>query len=253
MDLKNKVAIITGAAGQIGRAITEKFLAAGSQVGLLDADPIALNKVALDLANRGIQQDQFATIACDVSNAVQIRDAFLQIDKSLGHSDVVVANAGIGQAAPFVEMTLDNWKHTLDVNLTGVFLTCQEGARRMMVKRSGTIITMSSTNGLLAEKNLAAYNASKAGVVLLTKTIAIELAPYGIRANTLNPGFIDTGLAARAGLDSDFIESYVTKIPMGRLGLPEEVASAALFLASDASSFVTGAALVIDGGQLSEE
>lgn len=253
MDLDDKVAIVTGAAGYIGRAIGEKFLHAKARVAFFDVNPDALDRVARDLQSRGIPRSRWTTVAADVSNQAALSDAFAVVDRELGLCDVAVANAGVAEAAPFLDITLANWQRTLDINLTGVFLTCQLAVRRMKQKGGGTLVTMSSTNGLMAERNLAAYNASKAGVLLLTKTIAIELAPFHIRANALNPGMIDTELAARAGLDSSFLDRYVEKIPMGRLGQPEEVASAALFLASDASQFITGAALVIDGGQLSEE
>ncbi|PSR26071.1 MAG: short-chain dehydrogenase [Sulfobacillus benefaciens] len=244
LTLGDKVAVVTGAAGSIGRA--------GAKIALLDINPEALDGVADSLAGEGLG-GRFCTIPTNVGNAESVRESFRTVDRELGSTDVVVANAGVAQGANFIDISLENWQRTLDINLTGVFLTCQEGARRMMTNRHGSIITMSSTNGLLAEKALAAYNASKAGVLLLTKTIAIELAPYGIRANALNPGFIDTGLAARSGLDPEFLNAYVTKIPMGRFGLPAEVADAALFLASDASSFITGIGLVVDGGQISEE
>lgn len=253
MDLTNKVAIITGAAGSIGRAIGEKFLEANAHVAFLDINYDALTQLAKDLDARGIPQARWIVAKVDVSIPESIAEAFATVDRELGLCDVAVANAGVAEAAPFLDLTVANWQRTVDINLTGVFLTCQAAAQRMKLKGGGTLLTMSSTNGLVGEKNLAAYNASKAGVLLLTKTIAIELAPFHIRANALNPGMIDTGLAKRSGLDSSFLDRYVEKIPMGRLGLPHEVASAALFLVSDASPFITGAALVIDGGQLSEE
>lgn len=253
MDLNGKVAIVTGAAGHIGRAIGEKFLDANARVAFIDMNADALARLEQDLESRHISRELWVVVRADVSQPESLAEAFAMVDRELGLCDVAVANAGIAEAAPFLDITLANWQRTLDINLTGVFLTCQLATRRMKQKGGGTLVTMSSTNGLMGEKDLAAYNASKAGVLLLTKTIAIELAPFHIRANALNPGMIDTGLAARAGLDSSFLDRYVEKIPMGRLGQPEEVASAALFLASDASQFMTGAALVIDGGQLSEE
>lgn len=253
MTLDGKVAVVTGAAGHIGRAVVETFLEAGARVALIDVNSDALAGVAAELSAQGVAANRFVTVGADVSRHEDVREAFLQIDARLGPCDVAMANAGVAEASSFIDMTLANWERTMAINLTGVFLTCQEAALRMKASGGGSLVTMSSTNGLMAEKGLAAYNASKAGVLLLTKTIAIELAPYHIRANALNPGMIDTGLAARSGLDASFLDSYVTKIPLGRLGLPKEVAAAALFLASDASSFITGSALVIDGGQLSEE
>jgi 3-oxoacyl-[acyl-carrier protein] reductase len=253
MDLNNRVAVITGAAGRIGRAIAERFLNANARVALLDVNYNALTHVAQELTIRGIPESRWIVVKTDVCDPDSLTEAFATVDRELGLCDVAVANAGVAQAAPFLDLTLANWKRTLDINLTGVFLTCQAAAQRMKLKGAGSLITMSSTNGLAGERELAAYNASKAGVLLLTKTIAIELAPFHVRANALNPGMIDTGLAERSGLDSSFLDRYVDKIPMGRLGLPDEVASAALFLASDASQFITGTALVIDGGQLAEE
>jgi 3-oxoacyl-[acyl-carrier protein] reductase len=188
-----------------------------------------------------------------VGDSSQVEATFATIDAHWSRIDVAVANAGIGIPDPFLDIELPDWHRVLDVNLTGVFLVCQAAARRMVRQGHGTLVTMSSTNGLMGERDLAAYNASKAGVLLLTKTMAIELASHGIRANALCPGFIDTGLAERSGLDPGFIRDYVHKIPLGRLGRAEEVAQAALFLASDAASFITGIGLVIDGGQLAEE
>ena len=252
-SLANKTAVVTGAAGAIGRAISERFLLEGARLAFFDVNPEALQQVGSALREDGLSDDRYLLVPVDVSDPAAVEAAFGVVDDALGLTEVVVANAGIARSASFLETTPEIWQRTLDINLSGVFYTCQSAARRMIKVGRGNIITMSSTNGLLAEKNLAAYNASKAGISLLTKTMAIELAPYGIRANALNPGIIDTGLAERAGLPADMLEAYRSKIPMGRPGRPEEVAAAALFLASRESSFITGLDLVIDGGQLSEE
>ncbi len=251
--LEGKVAVITGAAGQIGSAIARRFLKEGARVALLDIDADALARLQSDLHQQGIAEQSLLCLACAVQDQEQIQDSFRRIDSKWGRVDIAVANAGIAESCAFVEMDLANWNRTLAVNLTGVFLTCQQASRRMIRQRSGSLITMSSTNGLMGERGLAAYNASKAGVLLLTKTMAIELAPYGIRANSLNPGFIDTGLAERSGVGADLLQCYVEKIPLGRFGAPHEVAGAAAFLASSDAAFVTGIGLVVDGGQLAEE
>ncbi len=252
-SLAHRTAVVTGAAGAIGRAISERFLLEGAQVAFFDINPGALEQVGTALQQQGVSPDRYVLIPVDVSDPGAVEAAFRSVDDALGLTEVVVANAGIARSASFLETTREIWQRTLDINLSGVFYTCQSAARRMIEAGHGAIITMSSTNGLMAEKNLAAYNASKAGISLLTKTMAIELAPHGIRANALNPGIIDTGLAEKAGLPADMLDAYRSKIPMGRPGRPEEVAAAALFLASQESSFVTGLDLVIDGGQLSEE
>jgi 3-oxoacyl-[acyl-carrier protein] reductase len=253
MRLARKVAVITGAAGAIGSAIARRFVVEAASVALLDVDETGAARVAQELIESGAGADHAMAMRCDVSSPEDIEAAFARIDERWGRVDIAVANAGIGRGSPFLDIGVPDWQTVMDVNLTGVFLTCQAAARRMVKQGSGVIVTMSSTNGLVGERDLAAYNASKAGVLLLTKTMAIELAQYGIRCNALNPGFIDTGLAEKAGLDPEFVRSYVDKIPMGRLGRPDEVAGAALFLCTDDASFITGIGLVVDGGQLSEE
>ncbi|MCY0879951.1 MAG: SDR family NAD(P)-dependent oxidoreductase [Firmicutes bacterium] len=253
MRLRNKVAVVTGAAGGIGRAIVSCFLDEGACVALLDLNRDALNETMADLDQNGRFHDRMMAQTADVTSPSDVGAAFDAVQARFGPPDIVVANAGIAVSSAFLDITLESWHQTLNVNLTGVFLTAQEGARRMVPERRGSIITMSSTNGLVAERYLAAYNTTKAGIMLLTKTMALELAPYNIRVNAINPGFIDTGLARRAGLPESILQSYLEKIPLGRLGQPREVAQVALFLASDESSFVTGTGIVVDGGQLAEE
>lgn len=250
MAFEGSVAVITGAAGCIGGAIARRFWQEGARVALLDINDTALSRAASAISPG---DERLLPLKCDVQSPIDVERAFGTIDRIWGATEIVIANAGVAQAAPFIHMDLNNWNHTLAVNLTGVFLVCQAGARRMITQHKGVIITMSSTNGIKGERGLAAYNASKAGVSLLTKTMAIELAPFGIRANALNPGFIDTGLATRSGMDADFVASYSEKIPLARWGQPEEVAAAAVFLASDHASFITGIDLIVDGGQLAQE
>jgi 3-oxoacyl-[acyl-carrier protein] reductase len=171
----------------------------------------------------------------------------------LGRIDVLVNNAGIARFGRFLEITDKDWNDTLAVNLTGVFLCSQAAAKEMKVQGSGAIVNMASTNGILGEPGLAPYNASKAGVVLLSKTMAIELAPYNIRVNSVCPGFILTDLVQEGGMSEEEIRDYTSKIPLNRYGRVEEVANAFAFLASDEASFITGAELVVDGGQISQE
>lgn len=190
----------------------------------------------------------------DVTDGEAVR-VFMEKAASWRNSlDVLVNNAGIATFEPFLAISEISWNRTLSVNLTGSFL-CAQAAARIMVEGGtpGSIVNMASTNGLLGEAGLAHYNASKAGVVLLTKTMAIELAPYKIRVNSVCPGMIKTELAKEGGADMDELAAYTDKIPLGRYGHTDEVANAFAFLASDEASFITGTELVVDGGQICQE
>jgi 3-oxoacyl-[acyl-carrier protein] reductase len=171
-----------------------------------------------------------------------------------GELNVLANNAGIALFSSFLDHTEQMWDRTMAVNVKSMFLLGQRAARVMIAQgKGGAIVNMASTNGLMGERDLVAYNASKGGVVLLTKTMAIELAPYRIRVNCVAPGFIRTELASEGGADQSFLQAYLEKIPLRRAGAPEEVASLFAYLASDEASFITGDAVVIDGGQIAEE
>ena len=189
----------------------------------------------------------------DVTSREEVEELVSRARGSLGRIDVLVNNAGVALYERFLEITDKDWNDTLAVNLTGVFLCSQVVAREMRERGSGAIVNMASTNGILGEPGLAPYNASKAGVVLLSKTMAIELAPHNIRVNSVCPGFIFTDLALEGGMSEEEIRAYTSKIPLNRYGRVEEVANAFAFLASDEASFITGTELVVDGGQICQE
>jgi 3-oxoacyl-[acyl-carrier protein] reductase len=182
-----------------------------------------------------------------------VEDLVGQASQALGRIDVLANNAGISRFEEFLSIDDKNWNDTLAVNLTGVFLSSQVVARVMKNQGSGVIVNMGSTNSILGEAGLAYYNASKAGVVLLSKTMAIELAPYNIRVNSVCPGFILTDLQREAGISEEETRGYASKIPLNRYGKVEDVANAFAFLASDEASFITGTELVVDGGQICQE
>jgi NAD(P)-dependent dehydrogenase (short-subunit alcohol dehydrogenase family) len=251
MRLLGKNILVTGGSTGIGEAVARRFVQEGANVIISGRDPERLEEAARHITAAIPGAGKVATIAGDVQYA---QDAARMLDAVLerwGRIDVLVNNAGICKPANFLDLTEEEWDRHLDINLKGTFLIGQLTARQMVKQQGGgSIINMSSVNGLAAEAHQAHYNASKGGINLLSMSMALELAPYGIRVNALCPGFIDTRLTRPLIDRPDAISAYLRTIPMGRVGDPEEIAAAALFLASDDSSYMTGHCMVVDGGQL---
>jgi 3-oxoacyl-[acyl-carrier protein] reductase len=249
--LKGKRAVITGAGQGIGRAIAQRFAEEGCRLLLSDIRPEPLETAAGGLRELGAE---VYTIVGDVSSPADAQRVAERAAEVWGAVDILANNAGISNAAHFFDLSLAQWQRMLDVNLTGVFLMSQHVGRLIEKAGGGAIVNMSSTNGLVAEAELAHYNASKGGVTLLTKSMAIDLASRNIRVNAVCPGFIRTPMteafaemAGGAGFFADYVNA---SIPLKRPGLPHEVAACFAFLASDDASFITGETLVVDGGQL---
>jgi len=217
--LDGKRVVVTGGSSGIGEATVRRFRDEGAHV----------TSIALD-----------GEIECDVADAEQVTAAFERV----GDIDVLVANAGISIRAPFLEIREEDWRRVLDVNLTGVFLCAQQAARRM---DEGVILMTASTNGLAGHENYADYNASKAGVILLARTMARELAPH-IRVNAVCPGYVLTPMQ-RAEYTDEMLAAANATIPLQRHAEPDEVAALFAFLASDDARYITGAAITIDGGE----
>jgi 3-oxoacyl-[acyl-carrier protein] reductase len=238
------VAIITGAAQGIGRDIALRFAREGARVVVADLNETHASAVAAEIAATG---GQGIAVEVDVTQPEKI-DAVIRVTlRRFGRIDVLVNNAGIGSNEPVLEMSLEEWERNLKVNLTGTFL-CAQAAGRVMVKQgAGRIINIASISGQRGGVGRSAYGAAKAGVIQLTRVMAVELAPLGVGVNAISPGPIDTA-QSRGTHTPDTRRAYLDRIPLKRYGQGSEIAAAAVFLASDESSFVVGHILNVDGG-----
>jgi meso-butanediol dehydrogenase / (S,S)-butanediol dehydrogenase / diacetyl reductase len=233
--------IVTGGASGIGAAIAQRFMADGNRVGILDHDDQALARLACSARTPGL------LLLADVTNATEVEQAFGRIDDEWSGLDVLCNNAGISIRSSFLETTLSSWNKTLAVNLTGAFIVAQQAARRMAAASGGVIINTASVSGMVGMPGYAAYNASKAGIIELTKTMALELAP-AVRVNAVCPGYVLTPMQ-EAEYTESMLADCAASIPMGRLGSPGEIAALVSYLASEEAAFVTGQSFVIDGGE----
>lgn len=238
ISFEGKVAVVTGGANGIGLACARELASGGARVWIFDLEKENPAQVAAEFGASGL--------ATDVTSRESLEAAFA----ASGAPDIAVVNAGAVIYKEITETTRAEWDRVIAVNLTGFFETVQIAARLMKPRRSGAIVLTASTNSYDGEATLAAYNASKAGVLGLLHTAANELGAYGIRVNAVCPGLIHTRLTAGAYDQPQVLKEYFRHTPLGRGGQPEEVAAAAAFLASDMASYITGAALVVDGGQL---
>ena len=245
--LDGQVALITGAAGGLGSAMARVFAAAGAHVGLAELPERigAAQEIAAVAAAHGVRA---LAVGMDVTDLPSIEAAVAEVEAKLGAPDVLVANAGVNVPRPALEVTEADWDRVLDVDLKGVFFTCQAAGRRMVARGTGSIVTIASQNGVIGYPQRAAYCAAKAGVVNLTRVLALEWATNGVRVNAVGPTFVETPLTRLTLADPALREDILRRIPLGRLGTPDEVAHAVLFLASPAASLITGTCLLADGG-----
>lgn len=245
MRLKNKVALVTGAGRGIGQAIALAFAREGARVAVADIDP----KTAAATARR-IGARRALALHMDVADSASVAAGFRALDTKWGRVDVAVTNAAIEPIVPFLDLTEETWDRVLGVNLKGTFLVAQSAARRMAKRRRGVIITLSSVNAEVVRPESAAYGASKGGVRQLTKAMGIALAPHGIRVNAIGPGTVVTGLTRHLLNKKAWRDAVFMRTPMQRVADPKEIAEVAVFLASDASSYMTGSTVYVDGGRL---
>jgi NAD(P)-dependent dehydrogenase (short-subunit alcohol dehydrogenase family) len=240
-DLKGRRVLVTGGASGIGEATALRFLEEGCRVAVFDRDVKGLGRLMAE--HPGIE----LALEGDVSSPEDVERAFARIDSEFGGLDVLVSNAGISVRNPFTEVTYEQWTRVLGINLGGMFLFAHAAARRMKAGKGGVILMTASTNGMEGHPFYADYNASKAGVILLTKTLALELAP-DIRVNCVSPGYVLTPMQ-RAEYTEEMLEKVNEKIPFKRHAKPSEVAALFAFLASSQASYITGANVPIDGGE----
>jgi NAD(P)-dependent dehydrogenase (short-subunit alcohol dehydrogenase family) len=246
-QLSNRVALVTGAAKGIGAAIAHLLAQQGAHVLIADIDETQSRAKAEALRGAGLAA---SPLRLDVGDPASVAAAFDAIDRQCGRCDIVVNNAGIAKTFAFVDFPLDSWQTHLAINVTGVLLCAQHGARRMMRNRWGRIINIASVAGMRAVGvGRTGYGTSKAAVIGLTRQIAVELAEHGITSNAIAPGPVDTPMT-RVLHSDEFRQSYTNAIPMNRYGTPEEIAGAVAYLASDAAAYVTGIVIPVDGGFL---
>ena len=248
MRLKDKVAVITGAAAGIGLACAQRFAAEGAKVVLADIDGDKGAAAAAAIAETGAEA---RFVPCDVGDKAQVDAAIAEAVSAYGGLDCAIANAGIVHACDFLELAEADFDRVIRVNLKGVFLTGQAAARQMVAQgRGGTIINMSSVNAVMAIPAIVPYVAAKGGVNQLTKVMALALVDRGIRVNAIGPGSIMTEVFKSVATDKAAMNKILSRTPMGRVGEPDEVASVALFLACEDSSYITGQTIYPDGGRL---
>ena len=246
-QVPQRVALITGAAKGIGASIADVLAQQGMHVLIGDVDETQARAKAEALTGAGLTA---SALRIDVGDPTSVAAAFEVVDRQCGRCDIVVNNAGIAKTFPFVDFPLESWQAHLAVNVTGVLLCAQHGARRMIRERWGRIINIASVAGMRAVGvGRTGYGTSKAAVIGLTRQMAVELAEHGITANAVAPGPVDTPMT-RVLHSAKFRQSYTDAIPMNRYGTPDEVAAAVAYLASDAAAYTTGIVIPVDGGFL---
>ena len=247
MRLDGKKIFVTGGARGIGKSVATAFAEAGADIAIVDVDIAEAEKTAAELTeNYGVQT---IAVKTDVTKPEEV-DAMVElVVKTFGRLDVAFCNAGICMNVPAEEMSYEQWKKVIDINLSGVFLTAQAAGKVMLKQGSGSIINTASMSAHIVNvpQPQCSYNASKAGVIQLTKSLAIEWAKRGVRVNSISPGYIGTELTLNSPSLKPLIEQWNAMAPMGRMGRPEELQSICVYLAGDTSTFTTGSDFVVDG------
>ena len=246
MRFQDQGVLVTGAGGGIGREVCFAFAAEGAVVAAADVDPAMAERTVAEVVKKGGRAHPFTL---DVTDADSVAGFIDGAASQLGRLDVLVNNAGIREIVPVLDLPLEEWNRVIAVNVTGVFLCSQAFARRLVAAdRAGAIVNLASISGVIATPNRAAYTASKHAVVGLTKEMAMEFGERNIRVNAVGPGIIRTPMTEGYFQDADYARKVRAMHAMNRWGMPDEIAKAVLFLASDDASFCTGTTLIVDGG-----
>lgn len=249
-DLEGKVALVTGARRGMGRTHCLILASAGAKVVVSDINKEECQKVVAEIENEG---GEALAVKCDISQKSEVEAMVAQAVERFGRVDILVNNAGIADFKEFVSMTEEDWDKTIDINLKGYFLCSQAAVKEMIKTGSGVIVNIGSIamgQTGVGFPNLVHYVATKGGIAGMTEALALELACYNIRVNAVAPGAIDTPMADSTKSNEEGLKGLLARLPMKRMGKPEEISSAVLFLASDASSYMTGSVINVDGGWL---
>lgn len=249
-NLQGKVALVTGARRGMGRTHALALAGQGAKVVITDIDLAECEVVADEVRANG---GDVICFKLDVTNKAEVENVFDQVVEKYGRFDILVNNAGIYQSKAFLEMSEEEWDRTIDINLKGYFFCAQRAAKEMAKNKWGRIINIASiaSGGVgVGIAGGAHYTASKGGIIGMSETLAVELAPLGITVNVIGPGAIDTPMVQAASLPKEVMDAMLAGVPLKRMGRPEEISAAVVFLVSDEASYVTGATLYVDGGWL---
>lgn len=245
-SLKDKVAVVTGGAGDLGFSVARSYIEAGAKVVLFGRDPQKLDKAIKTLGSTMCA----ISMAVDVADAGQVTTAINEVVRQFGRIDILVTAAGVQHRSPILAFDHAEWNEVLKINLSGTFYCAQAAAKHMVTRKTGRIIMITSLTAEIGIPNISAYAASRGGIRQLCKTMAVELAPDGVTVNCVGPGRFHTSMTKDVFADDSKRSRFLGVIPMGRAGVPEDLSGISVFLASDASSYITGQSIYVDGGWL---